>query len=395
MSLKRDLLTSFGLQGAGAAAVLLATLLLGARLGPEVQGGFSHIKAQIEFVAALSMFGLPQALFFHVKSGRLSGREALRWTACCALLALPLAALYAVWQALPLPAIAALAAAVGALVAHGILRALLLVRERTVWFNMLTAFPQLLVLVGVGLVLQGIVRADVAQWLALFALAYGTAGAIAWRRLVRAPREGEGVGVGWQALVRYGLATWLAAALLTAATLLVQRWVDVRQGHATLGQFSMAMTLVQVPLTPISYAAPLLFRRWMERPGTAVSRRIAATVSLVLLSCAGLVWCVAWVRPDLGLGSLYAGVTRSVAVLLVGGAAEAAIRVLAVQASANGTPSIAVWSEVARSSVLALAWWTAPAPSLLQICAAWALGAWAAAGIFVWFAHVDAQRAVA
>ena len=76
MSLKRQLLVSFALQGAGAAAVLLATLLLGARLGPEVQGGFSRIKAEVEFVAAFAMFGLPQALFFYVKSGSMSARTA-------------------------------------------------------------------------------------------------------------------------------------------------------------------------------------------------------------------------------------------------------------------------------------------------------------------------------
>jgi hypothetical protein len=341
------------------------------------------------------MFGLPQALFFHVKSGRLSVPQALRWAVCCAFVALPLAAVYAIWQSLPLPVVAAMTAAVGALVVHGILRALLLVSGRTVWFNMLTALPQVLVLLGVGLVLQGLVRADVAQWLALFALAYAAAGSIAWWRVVRVPCEVEGQGIGWHSVIRYGVATWLAAALMTAATLLVQRWVDTSQGHATLGQFSMAMTLVQVPLTPISYAAPLLFRRWMERPGAAASRRIAAIVSSLLLLCAGLVWGVALVRPDLGLGSTYAGVTRGVALMLVGGAAEAAIRILAVQAIASGAPSIGVWSEVARSSVLALGWWLAPAPDLLQVCAVWALGAWAAAGTFVWFGHVDAQRAVA
>ena len=98
MSLKRQLLVSFGLQGAGAAAVLLATLLLGAQLGPEVQGGFSRIKAEIEFVAAFAMFGLPQALFFYAKSGAMSGRTALRWALACALLALPVAAGYGLWR---------------------------------------------------------------------------------------------------------------------------------------------------------------------------------------------------------------------------------------------------------------------------------------------------------
>ena len=389
MSLRRQLLVSFALQGAGAAAVLLATVLLGARLGPEVQGGFSRIKAEVEFVAAFAMFGLPQALFFYVKSGAMSGRTALRWALVCALLALPIAALYAAWRHEAGIVIVLMGVAVAAAVAHGQLRALLLVRERTAWFNVLTALPQLLVLAGV---LQVLVRgtAGAAQWLVLFALAYAAAALIAWRRLRSAPDAVAAATVGWRALGHYGLAAWLTAALATAAILLVQRWVEATQGRVALGQFTMAMTLVQVPLTPISYAAPLLLRRWMERPGAAASRRVAALVFVALMAAAMLVWAVANLWPDLGLGAAYAGATRALAVLLAGGAAEAASRVLTVQASASGQPWIAVRAEVARWAVLAGGWWGFPEPALLPVCAIWAGGAWVAAMVFVASARSEA-----
>jgi len=394
VSLKRQLLVSFGLQGAGAAAVLLATLLLGARLGPEVQGAFSHIKAEIEFVAAFAMFGLPQALFFYVKSGAMSGRAALRWALGCALLALPVAAIYACWRHADDGAVAGelLSLAVAAAVAHGQLRALLLVRERTAWFNVITALPQLLVLLGVlHVVVRGAV--DVPAWFALFALACGVAAAISWARLRSVPElPTTAAQVGWRALGHYGLAAWLTAALVTAAILLVQRWLEAAQGRAALGQFTMAMTLVQVPLTPISYAAPLLLRRWMERPGAAASRRVAAAMFGLLLGAALLVWVVASAWPDLGLGTAYAGATRALAVLLAGAAAEAASRVLTVQASASGLPWIAVRAEAARWAVLAIGWLALPAPTLLPVCAVWAVGAWAAAGVFVAVARADVQR---
>jgi hypothetical protein len=386
--LKRQLLVSFGLQGVGAAAVLLATLLLGARLGPEVQGGFSRVKAEVEFVAAFAMFGLPQALFFHVKSGAMSGRSALRWALGCALLALPIAALYAAWRHETGLALGLMGLAVAAAVAHGQLRALLLVRERTAWFNVLTALPQVLVLAGVLHVLaRGTAHAW--QWLALFAVAYAVAAAISWARLRSAPDVPTASSVGWRALGHYGLAAWLTAALATAAILLVQRWVEATQGRAALGQFTMAMTLVQVPLTPISYAAPLLLRRWMEQPGAAASRRVAAVVFSVLLGVAALMGGASGVWPDLGLGSAYAGATSALALLLAGGAAEAASRVLTVQASASGQPWIAVRAEAARWAVLAIGWWALPQPALLPVCAVWAVGAWAAALVFVVSARGD------
>jgi hypothetical protein len=393
LSLRRQLLASFALQGAGAAAVLLATLLLGARLGPEVQGGFSGIKAEVEFVAAFAMFGLPQALFFYVKSGAMSGRTALRWALACALLALPVAAGYALWRHAGADAatIALLSVAVAAAVAHGQLRALLLVRERTAWFNVITALPQLLVLLGVvHIVASGAIQTH--AWFALFALAFGVAAVISWARLRSVPETPTAARVGWRALGHYGLAAWLTAALATAAILLVQHWVEAGQGRAALGQFTMAMTLVQVPLTPISYAAPLLLRRWMEQPGAQASRRVAGAVFVLLIAVAALAWIVAGAWPDLGLGPAYSGATRALAVLLAGGAAEAASRVLTVQASASGLPWIAVRAEAARWAVLAIGWLALPAPALLPVCVVWAVGAWAAALVFVGSARADAQR---
>jgi hypothetical protein len=108
-----------------------------------------------------------------------------------------------------------------------------------------------------------------------------------------------------------------------------------------------------------------------------------------------LVWLLAGVWPDLGLGPAYAGATRALAVLLAGAAAEAASRVLTVQASARGLPWIAVRAEAARWAVLAIGWLALPAPGLLPVCAVWAVGAWAAAGVFVGAARIDATKATA
>ena len=393
MSLRRQLLLSFGLQGAGAASVLLATLALGASVGPELQGAFSRTKSEIEFVAAFAMFGLPQALFFHVKSGALSGRAALRWALCSALLALPIGALYTLAQhgtvgALPL----LLGAAVAACVAHGQMRALLLVREPGGWFNVLTALPQVLVLAGVlALIAWGssggrdsAAASFTSQYLLLFGAAYAAAALLAWRRLLNTDAAQQRSTAGWRELGHYALAAWLTAALSTAAILAVQRRVETGVGSAALGQFTLAMTLVQVPLTPISYAAPLLFRRWMERPGARASQRWAAGLFTLLIGLAALVWGLAPQWPELGLGPAYAGATRALALLMAGGAAEAASRVMTVQASATGLPWVAVRAEAVRWGVLLLGWASPLPPGLLPLCALWAAAAGAAAAVFAW-----------
>ena len=224
-------------------------------------------------------------------------------------------------------------------------------------------------------------------WLALFALAFGIAASISWWRLHDATDGIAPTRVGWRELGHYGAAAWLTAALSTAAVLVVQRWVEDAQGAAALGQFTMAMTLVQVPLTPISYAAPLLLRRWMEQPGARASRRAAAAVFVLIAGVALVVGAAAPAWPDLGLGAAYAGATGALAVLLAGGAAEAASRVLTVQASAQGQPWVAVRAEIARWSVLLIGWTMISIPSLLTVCVLWAAAAWAAALVFAWHAR--------
>ncbi len=439
MSLRRQLGVSLLVQGMGSASLLIATLWLGMNLGPEQQGAFSRTKAEIEFVVAFAMFGLPQALFYFVKSSRLGGGAALRWATGSALLALPIALLYGCVQhpqvGLGTPAAIGLAVApalaVGLGVLQGQLRALLLVGQRTEWFNLVTALPQLVLLAGVlWLVATGSVNEQ--RWPWLFMLAFGSAAALALWRLLRLRRTANAdamsgamsgasgiahvqasrapsvpasvaligtppaAGVGWRELGHYGLAAWLAAALYTAAILLVQRAVEHASGAAVLGVFTMALTLVQVPLTPVSYAAPLLFRRWMERPGAQASKRWAWALFVALLGIAGLVWFAAPLWPRLGLGVGYDGLASALAVLLVGGAAEAASRVLGVNANASGTPWVAVRAEVARWAVLGLgglflllsaseSLWVSPSASssaLLPMCMLWSAAALAAAAVF-------------
>ncbi len=58
----------------------------------------------------------------------------------------------------------------------------------------------------------------------------------------------------------------------------------------------------------------------------------------LMIGVALVVWAAASMWPDLGMGSAYDGATRALAVLLAGGAAEAASRLLTIQASASGLP---------------------------------------------------------
>ena len=394
MSLRRQLLMSFGVQGAGAASMLLATVWLGAALGPEQQGAFNGTKAEIEFVAALALLGLPQAVFYYLQSGALSMQRALRCAAASVVLALAAGAAYALVQRNSATAAVWMALAVAACVCHGQLRAMILVGERTAWFNAVTALPQVLLLAAVAVVVAGHGNEQL-PWPAVFLFAFGAAAMLAAWRLHTTHVVPRTSTVGWRSLTHYGLGAWLLAVLSTGAMLLMQRWVEARAGAAALGQFTLAMSLVLVPLVPIAYAAPLLFRRWMAQPDSPALWRWAAGLCSALLLGAWAVWAGADAWPDLGLGAAYEGTTRVLAVLLGGAAAEAALRLLTVQAGAKGQPWIPVRAELFRGTVLLTGWLLPLPPGLLPLCAVWSLGCWSAAAALVWPGRARGQAQVA
>jgi glycosyltransferase involved in cell wall biosynthesis len=390
--LRRQLLASMALQGSGAAALLLATLWLGATLGPGPQGAFSHLKSQIEFVAALAMFGLPQALFFYLQSGRLRAAAARRWAAASALLALPLGVLFVVlWPgtgeaSLAGAAAAALVLAVAAMVLHGQLRTQLLALPGPGWFNALTALPPVLLLLGVLLLgAQG--ASGLLPWALLFALAYGAAAVLAVWRLRQRPATPVVQPVRASELLHYGTAAWLTAVLATAALLGMQRLVQVQAGAAALGQFTLAATLAQVPLTPVAYAAPLLLRRWMQQADASAAWPAARVTGALLLLLALAAVGVALRWPDLGLGAGYDGVAWVLVLMLLAAAAESVLRLLAVQAGAGGLPWRAVRAEATRAAVLllgALVWIGSGMQSGPRAAAAlWLLATVAAMAVFL------------
>lgn len=393
MRLRHQLARSVVLQGAGAVCTLAAVVLLGVALGPQQQGLFSRTKTEVEFVSALALFGMPQALFYFVKSGRLALPAALRLAMAVVLVGAAVGMAYA-WLALGAAAalVLALGLATAASVWHGQLRALLLVGADTLWFNLATSAPQVLLLAGaVGVVLAGGVSegALAAVFAAVFALASLLAlwrvglQPVAGRAPASSPASPPAEAVRWPDIARYGLATWVAAALATAAALWLQRRVESGLGTGALGLFTMAFTLAQVPLTPINYAVPLLFRHWMGGAAQRQARQTAALAGLGLLACAALAALLARLQPDLFLGARYAGVAGLLPLLLVAAGAEAVLRILCVQANALGRPWQPAVAEAVRCMALFAAWAVGPALSLGVACGTWALAAACAAAVLV------------
>lgn len=395
MKLKRDLALTLALQAGGGAATLLAALWIGRALGPAQQGQFNQLKSLVDLGAALAALGLPQAMYVFAQNGRLALPVARRLALRVALLGLPVGAGLAFWHfgsaAWALAAALASAAALSALQAQW--RALTLLGPATWRFNLVTVGPQLLLLpLAAGVVLSGgasatgVALALAAVWLvgcaqAGWALAHTPA----------VPAQGHAVSL--RALLPHGLATWATASFATLGIVLLQTLAQRWEGASGLGRFSLALLLVQLPLTPLNYAVPLLLRHRLTRSGSARLRsHLPWVLGPVLALSAGVALLGQW-RSDLGLGPAYAGLHTLLAVLLVAGAAEAGLRLLAVDKQAEGRPGHSASAEGLRVALLLLAVAAPVPPSLLVLASAWAAASWSALALLLGWGRTAGARA--
>lgn len=366
------------LQGVGAMAVFGAVVLLGSQLGPEAQGLFSRIKSELEFIAALSMFGMPQAVFFFLSSRRMNRPAALKMGALLALVCVAISSAYLVvsrsadalyWV------LFALASA--AVVVHGVLRVIVLASFTTRLFNLVTALPQVMILLLVFFVVVG---GSLAPWMvaAIFLAAFCGGSAFAWAAL-RTTAEPAGEPAAGAAsprqLLAFGAATWVVAALSTATAVFWLRHTEAALGLAAVGVFSMGLTLVQLVLTPINYAAPLLFKRWMGSPDSSHAIRWTLLAGLGVLCLIAPVLEIQGFFPVPEALTAYSGLRELRWPFAFSAVAEAMMRIAAVAANAAGTPWAPVLSELVRIVVLSLAVGFGAASNLVSVATWWAAGA--------------------
>lgn len=378
MKLDREFAWTLLIQGTGGGSMLLAALWLGWALGPEQQGQFNQIKSYVDLGIALATLGLPQALYVYAQSGHLSIARAKSMVLGMSAFAMAAGLFVGFWhmKAPPLLLLVfALTITAGSLHAHW--RTLVLLHAHTIYFNLVTIAPQLLLLpLALSLILTGPSSAFTVTS-AMF-LAWGTATFFARWALKKIPNEpcaGQQQ-VRLHQLLTHGFSTGISAILFISATVLLQKMAQHSAGSAGLGLISLALLLAQAPLTPINYALPLLLRNRLQLPDAHKFSRRAFAISMLLMLLLSLsVLLIGKIRSDLWLGLGYVGLAALVAALLVANVAEVALRFGGVEAQAQLTPWHMAVAEATRLSSL-IAFWLhtnldSPPPELVDLALAW------------------------
>lgn len=374
--------------------MLAAMVIIGAALGPIAQGIFSRVKAELEFVGALVMFGFPQSMFFYVHASRLSVARARSLARDSAVLGGVTAAAYALLSLhwVTFSAIS-FSTAVAAFVWHGSLRAVVLSAVSTRAFNLVTAMPQglLFVYALLALTLGRVAHFDVGV---AFAVSFFTAGVVCAIALgtVSTERIGRLDGeVPLSHVLRYGAASGLAAVGSTLSLLLALRIVLSALGPVDLGIFSLAAALAQGTLIPLNYVVPLLFKRWMQQPTTSLplfGGLLAATGLCCLAAAAYFVGRCSMCGRILGS---YAPITGVLWILVLAAAADGCHKIVAAAANASGRPWLPTFSEASRLTIVAMGVAVLPIKQMRDV--SWLIcGAAAIAALIVVMLYASSNR---
>jgi O-antigen/teichoic acid export membrane protein len=370
-------------QGIGALAVLGTVALLGVTLGPAAQGLFSRSKAEIEFVGALALLGLPQSLFYFYGSGRLNIRQAQRCAVIGGLIGVVCASAYAyVVQTKAITELLLVSLAVGTFTVHGSLRSLVLAARSSFLFNIVTALPQLL-LVAYALVAVVSGSVDLAGIAIGFAAAFGIASMLAWLLLRNVSSTGpvkitrpEIMG-----LASFGAATWLTATCLTLSTVVAMRSVEKMFGPQALGIFGAALVIQQLLLTPSNYVTPLLFKRWIGGAGSDVPARLALILAGSVLLFAAIIGFASTIVDGAWTATLgrYDGLQHVALWVAIAAAADSAQKILAVASNASGLPWIPAIADASRLGLVGIVLTLWGSQSLTAVAVLWAAAAMLAA----------------
>lgn len=395
-----DLVAAGAIQAVGSAAALLITILLARVCGPEVQGRFGLAKAEIDFLTALCLVGLPQAVFFFCRQGELSSSAARRLVLIQAGLA---GGSVFAWKVLNFQGAgegidrymvsSGFALALAATVSYSVVRGTCLAYRSSRSFSLFSAAPSVFLLGGVSLILviaSANWRAPALDVLLIFALAYGLCALVGYRGLM--PRESSADPALSFALVRrlvaYGSATWLASLSQAACSYLALWWIE---GHAggieSAGVFSAGLALVLIAITPINLVVPILFKRWTGASARLRNREFTEIAAVVF--CGAVVAVSIMVlkgREVVGLlyGEQYSQFAPVFLVLALAILPQSFMRLWGVLYNAIGRPGLAVYLEMFRFSVLAVglvaagtslsrAAWAWMVAELLTLCLGWLL----------------------
>jgi O-antigen/teichoic acid export membrane protein len=333
---KAEWALAIGVQCIGAVASFVITMSIAALQGPAAQGAYGLVRTGADLIVALGLFGLPQGMVHLIN--RMDVRPSLldgwltRYSAALlggVVLLGALAwggighALVPGWLDTPL---SVLAMGVGCMgwVAQGLQRVFVLCRGSSMRFAWVTAFPAIMLLVGVFVQIG--VGSQRYEWSVAFSGVASVAfGEWQMRRLRREAGWRQGAAARVRDLLAsgtQGFAQVMSMALQPYLSLVLMQWWGA--SLAEIGWFVFAGSVFQAFALPAGYASPMIFARLSEAKASGTHRAVVRAMWLVGLATtvAGVIAAVALHRlVPFAFGASYENAGLTCAIIALAGPA--------------------------------------------------------------------------
>ncbi|MEA9601197.1 hypothetical protein VC188_03550 [Polynucleobacter sp. MG-28-Ekke-A2] len=377
MRFRNQIALTMLIQGVGALAMLAATLMIGLSLGPAQQGKFSLVRAELQFIGALCLFGLPQAIFYFSESNRLERKKVYLLVGGVAIITLIVAFFYSLLtygEEISYAMIFALAVSISNI--YGVLRGAVLAHSSTRYFNLVSAAPQIIVLFFIITIIPYI--NEFQDWqIAFIFLSSAAISAvftfIVVNRRVNFPVFGMSVEV--NEIVKYGAGAWLTAVLLGTSSFFWLKYIENSLGITAVGIFTMGLIAINFILTPLNLGLPLLFKRWTNNISNKDSLKSTLISGVAVFIAVATILLLTNFMPKLPFLVAYSSLEQFKWIFGMTAVAEVMLRLSGVAGNAMGLPVIHTLAEATRALSLAVFFLWVDQITLLLIIKGWMFGA--------------------
>ncbi len=301
---------TIAIQGLGAIATMLVTIVVARRVGASGQGFWAHFRSILDFTAVVAAYGFPMAFPFLANVKKVPARGLFRFTIGYGAVAAPLLAgvLFVAWSSgfiqlassTPGTEIAFLATTAAAMTTYAMLRGLVLATGSTSSFNLVTAAAPVSLLLLVTVL-------PIPQTSTLMWISAGGAGlaliitlAFWWHSRPEAAAV-EPRPVPLRDLAVFGGWNFLVSVSAAAVPMMTIQWLRADGvSSAQIGCFSVAVLVQGALLMPANMAGPLVYNSWSQEGSRDRVMKGYSTLLRhgLVVSAAGAV-CCALVLPGL------------------------------------------------------------------------------------------------
>lgn len=331
MTLKRDLLWTFLIQGVGSLSVLLTSIVIARWYGADAFGWFSSAKSLVLFMMAVGCWGLSQGVLDALNQGEIPPKIMATFIAyygvafAFVLLLLNASGVLSHWLADRFSSLELLLMCVsGSLfVFHTLYRLMLLSSDKMIAYNVVTMLPNaLILLLVVGVLMLDDARFEYAHFVLMFCVALTISVSIAVWRVVRV------VGV-HQTLRDVHMSAYKKLCLSSAVCAvppMVQMLIPAVSFHVLnmnsgttveAAYLGVGFVLLSIVLTLFNMGSPIVFNQWSKQGDEQVFKSEYASLSNISSCMGALVLVLAYSLVPLVLSVLYGDAMHGAATVCV------------------------------------------------------------------------------